>query len=61
MKNSREKIAQAENPKRQAEIQKAEANLDVDVWPPMTDDTDSYSQSQIGNTEGSTSLEQTDK
>lgn len=61
MNSAKEKISQAENPERQAEVAQAESALESDFWPPLLDDTDSYAKSQIGHTEGSTSLEQTDK
>lgn len=59
---TREFLRDTEHPERQAEVQRVEQQLDSDMWPPISfDDTDSYAQAQIGNTEGAKSLSQTDK
>ena len=59
---TREFLRNTEHPERQAEVQRAEQQLDSDMWPPISfDDTDSYAQAQVGNTEGGKSLSQTDK
>ena len=59
---TKEFLKNTEPPERQAEVQRAEQQLDSDMWPPISfDDTDSYAQAQIGNTEGGKSLGQTDK
>lgn len=59
---TREFLRNTEHPERQAEVQRAEQQLDSDMWPPISfDDTDSYAQAQIGNTEGGKSLSQTEK
>lgn len=45
---------------RQSEVASANKNLNQDIWPPVSfDDTDSILASQIGRTEGATSLDQT--
>ena len=59
---TREFLQNTEHPERQAEVQRAEQQLDSDMWPPISfDDTDSYAQAQIGSTEGGKSLSQRDK
>lgn len=51
-------LQKVEGVERQSEIASANQNLNQDMWPPISfDDTDSLVRSQIGKTEGGTSVD----